>query len=519
MKHLKNPDKLTQAAGWLILLLLYIRNILCEWHYGIYLLDSDASAEMILAQLMNEEHRIFTGSWYYSTELRFFDAPLAYRLGLSLFPHNWRLARTCAIAVLLALLILSVWYLMRTLGQEGLFPWYACLVLCPVGEIYGQYILYLTHYTFHLIRTFLAIALLLRFCTNEHTGLRRACLALCAALGICSGLTGVRIMMVCYVPLLCALCFLYIIHRAQPLFRRALFGGAVSCMGGMTGFLLNRLVITPLIAWEDEPAGMKWESFSLERVLDSISDLVNLYGWRDGVSYLSPEGITNLLCMLLICVILLSGFRLFKQRSGLSDRERIILAFLAAAFLIELFVLSQSNYRDEPYWTTFMPFVYLPPLLLLTRLNPGKRICCCTALTGLLLMFGIADQRDLSNISDSYAFTMQPVVNWLVSQGYHQGIAMFWNSDILTELSDGKLEMWTVADGYGTEMLDWLQKKSHTTEMPQGRFFVFGTSGDAATRMADDTWDDHLVYGDKSWYVWDFSEFDSYSAMYPEPEE
>ena len=67
----------------------------------------------------------------------------------------------------------------------------------------------------------------------------------------------------------------------------------------------------------------------------------------------------------------------------------------------------------------------------------------------------------------------------LVEEGYENGYATFWNGNVMTELSGGKIQMWvwseTTWDQHGTDvdaMYQWLQLTSHDTERPTGKVFV-----------------------------------------------
>ena len=67
------------------------------WVYGEHNLDSDISSEFLLAQLLNEEGKLVTDSWFYSTELRIVSPVPVYQLALRLF-SDWHVARTFSIA-------------------------------------------------------------------------------------------------------------------------------------------------------------------------------------------------------------------------------------------------------------------------------------------------------------------------------------------------------------------------------------------------------------------------------------
>ena len=69
---------------------------------------------------------------------------------------------------------------------------------------------------------------------------------------------------------------------------------------------------------------------------------------------------------------------------------------------------------------------------------------------------------------------IQNAVAWLVENGYTQGIAGFWDSDIITALSNGQIEMWTVGDVDEPHIYEWLQVKSHNTYPEKEKSLSFG---------------------------------------------
>ena len=67
------------------------------------MVDSDLSAEVMLADLLQKEGAVISKSWIYSTEISVFQMQWFYRLGLIFFPDNWHLARSIGLALALAL--------------------------------------------------------------------------------------------------------------------------------------------------------------------------------------------------------------------------------------------------------------------------------------------------------------------------------------------------------------------------------------------------------------------------------
>ncbi len=112
--------------------------------------------------------------------------------------------------------------------------------------------------------------------------------------------------------------------------------------------------------------------------------------------------------------------------------------------------------------------------------------------------------------------SIQIVAKWLEDNGYTRGLATFWNSNIITELSDGKIEMWTVQDGgerFDT-LYEWLQYSDHVDEWPQGEFFILVSIDEYDTFFSPvPPYSAHIVYDDDEYRVLRFADWDDYKGL------
>ena len=83
--------------------------------------------------------------------------------------------------------------------------------------------------------------------------------------------------------------------------------------------------------------------------------------------------------------------------------------------------------------------------------------------------------------------------DWLLENGYTQGYATFWNANVLTELTDGQIEVFAVENWDTGSMNPWLQRKDHAQRTPEGRVFaIFRASElEAGVPGCDE---EHLIY-------------------------
>jgi hypothetical protein len=111
-------------------------------------------------------------------------------------------------------------------------------------------------------------------------------------------------------------------------------------------------------------------------------------------------------------------------------------------------------------------------------------ICLCLLWISIQGFFQFKSWSDRINIRCNDEF--QQIASVLEAEEYENGYGTFWNANILTELSDGEIEVWTVNafDENTTEHPDlcrWLQARTHDGTMPNGKVFVIWTSGEYHT--------------------------------------
>ena len=95
---------------------------------------------------------------------------------------------------------------------------------------------------------------------------------------------------------------------------------------------------------------------------------------------------------------------------------------------------------------------------------------CCFA-----LLCGAAHYNEMRK--EDKTRTQRQCVDFLVENGYTQGYASFWNGNVVTELSNGVLEMWVWDEKFAgledpDEIVGFLQARSHLQRPGEGKVFV-----------------------------------------------
>lgn len=111
----------------------------------------------------------------------------------------------------------------------------------------------------------------------------------------------------------------------------------------------------------------------------------------------------------------------------------------------------------------------------------------------------------------------------LTDEGYQAGYATFWRANILSELSNGRIEMWSwMSDADGTEIakvndiddiLEWLQPVSHKDHCPEGKvFLLFSSEEYNHCNWHDNLELQHIIYNSGSIIVFGYECYDDIMA-------
>lgn len=463
--------------------------------YGRSLLDSDMASEMVLAAKLNEEGGILSTTWYYSTELRVFCEQLLFKLGLWVFPQNWHAARTLAQAILSALTAVSGLYFFYGASLRKSAPWLAGALLCPFGFWQMFHCVFGGFYFVHMIFVMLSMGLVLRLVRSTGSPRRTAlrCVLL-AALAFAAGLNGIRILMNLYVPLVAAALVLLAWRWNQaPLTRPRTVPQvrfALASMGAaffsLAGYGVNAKVLAATHNFSDQ-GERNWTVLDPGRLLQAWADFLALFGYpgdraaldyTDPVPLFSTVGLLGAVGLVIALVIIASEVHLVQRRKELSFEHGAVLAVFLACLLVDGMAFAFMNEMigiNGSYW---LPVV---PLAMAVLGAEGETFPLRRGLPRRGLALGFAAAFVCVSAATTLYFVQDPprgdahletVCDWLVENGYTQGYATFWYGNVLTELSNGELEIWTVDDMSRMNLHEWLQDMAHTEE-PEGEVFLF----------------------------------------------
>ena len=497
MKVIKQKIKVLMPLVWMITA--YMWDMWYQIARGREMLDSDISSGILLSHRLNLEHSItgLSKNWIYATGIRFLESQWLYRLGLALFPQNWHMARTVAMALSLMLLAFSSWFVFYSIERSGWGLWAAALTLFPGGGWYFWQTIFGLQYTPYIIISHFSFALIML--TRKHRGSikGKAYCILLMLLGLGAGLNGIKQLMVFYGPLCitAGIVLIVSIRRAgagcfkdKSIYKGFgfgffLFSILVSVMA-VIGYLINSKYLARIYPFEQyESTLIEYQGF-----FECLKMYIWDFGFADGKKLMSFSGVASMCGVVFGLLVILAGIRLIMRYRQLSEEELTLSLLSATGILFCCFMFAYlSGHGDIQYFQPVIPMGYF--LLLLEIFTEGAslpqpedgrgnmprtQLLAVNAVMAMMLLISIGTIRNESNepIHKYRARpTLGPVVDMLIEKGYTQGVALFWTSNIVTELSDGKIEMWTLSTDSPEAFLNRAQLKEHIDNPPLGKYF------------------------------------------------
>ena len=510
------------------LLLAAVFLILCFflYRYTVYTIDSDASSELVLARQLAGEGTILTKNWLYGSELRVFYSQLIFAPLFALF-DDWSMVRMAGTVLMLLCLVSGFYYFCRETESRRCFPLAAVLLLLPLSRIYFDVLFKFTYYLPHVIMGFVIPAAVLHYTRKSPRLVGRgglAPLALALLLSFAIGLNGIRMLMTLYVPLmLTALLLLWLDPVTDE--TRKLFAGcssaAAAALGGCainTGFLSKMYSVLDV-------TGISFKNFSLSGISEVLGGVLNALGYRPGEELFGPALIYCALGGLLLLLSIYSSVCILWHREDFSPRQQFVAGYYLSSLVVMCLLYSLTNMTFTGRYVVQTAVLGLLPVFVCFNqkgLSGKTGQCIILCVTCLALACGALHYNEMRKEDKTRA--QRECAQFLVDNGYTQGYASFWNGNVMTELSDGVLDMWVWDESFAgledpDEVTGFLQLKSHKLPPAGGRVFVLlSANEDMYCGFADNFCEENVAFKTAAYTPGAIDEyiiygFDSYEEM------
>ena len=521
--------KVWQALPWLWMAAAYLFDLWYQLVPGKWIVDSDLASEMILSDLLNKEGTIISHNWFYSTELKVVNLQWFYRLGLLIFPNDWHLARTFGMAITLALFAVAMLFFVKCagLGRTGL--WMVGTLLWPFGQHYLVYAIYGGYYLVYTFFYMLVLALVLRSLNADKKHCALQWVLACVITAV-AGMNGVKQLMVFHAPLCLAAAILLVLalhscgktdwKAALNACRkevRLLAASLVTAVAAAAGYFVSNAVLSRMydfksynfIVWNRDE---DW--FTLDRIL---MDFFHEFGYENGSGVFHFGGIAAAVGLLLGCWMFFCIVRLLLRLDKLERNDKLLVLLLVAMLAVCGVAYTYFHEYYLYFWLMNMP-VAIAVMAVEIKTEDfhilGARQLLGVGLAVCFTLCAVSTVRQEQEHPYLAHKGLNTAAEWLVDNGYTQGYSTFWNGNAMTELTSGKLEVWTLQSLDRDDVPNWLQPKSHLTTDPEHPFLLIDTEMDGPAENAKliQYGDCTEVYNDGRYVIYDFADADALHA-------
>lgn len=521
--------KVWQALPWLWMAAAYLFDLWYQLVPGKWIVDSDLASEMILSDLLNKEGTIISHNWFYSTELKVVNLQWFYRLGLLIFPNDWHLARTFGMAITLALFAAAMLFFVKCagLGRAGL--WMVGTLLWPFGQHYLVYAIYGGYYLVYTFFYMLVLALVLRSLNADKKHCALQWVLACVITAV-AGMNGVKQLMVFHAPLCLAAAILLMLalhscgktnwKAALDACRkevRLLAASLVTAVAAAAGYFVSNAVLSRMydfksynfIVWNRDE---DW--FTLDRIL---MDFFHEFGYENGSGVFHFGGIAAAVGLLLGCWMFFCIVRLLLRLDKLERNDKLLVLLLVAMLAVCGVAYTYFHEYYLYFWLMNMP-VAIAVMAVEIKTEDfhilGARQLLGVGLAVCFTLCAVSTVRQEQEHPYLAHKGLNTAAEWLVDNGYTQGYSTFWNGNAMTELTSGKLEVWTLQSRDRDYVPNWLQPKSHLTTDPEHPFLLIDTETDGPAENAKliQYGDCTEVYNDGRYVIYDFADADALHA-------
>ena len=441
--------------------LLLVLNIL----WGQNWIDTDMSAEMVFSDFLGDTgHYIASTNWYYSTEFRILYTQLIFVPLLKIIP-SWAVVRVITNMITYVILILSYFFMMKGYERKYIYLTSAVLLL-PISEAIAQHVQMGNTYMPHMILMFLSIGLVRRVEAEETAGRKAIWYILLIVLSIICGASGVRYFLIIYAPLLItAFLRAYVkcgIKEGALKKWRGELGlfkiAVVSSAAAFAGYIFNSIVIRQsyqFTTYETLSFATINNGIWYERVASVFGCLLEIFGYIPGGSVLSLRGVVTMIAFVLIVLMYLLVKRTSEDvfgGSGALGRDDVytdadmadmfFIHYFIAGFAVMAFFLTFTDTTLTPRYFSTCIYMALPILIIwLDRESePAVKKVFILILAGCLALSTLKISYSMATNDKNEA--RREVVEYILSDPGKfgsRGYSFFADSNVLMELSDGKL--------------------------------------------------------------------------------
>lgn len=475
--------------GLLFLIIFFCYEMSIIYKNVFILSDSDISSNMIYGKLLLEKKSILLNDWYYSTFVDILNIDKVFSF-FFLFSNNWKIVHFAEIVSVNILLIVSFVYSCIKLKIKYTF-WLCFLFIGSLSFDGYRYLIYFNIYTIYLIFSFLSIGLTVDIINSSDSISKKIKEILLFVLTASACTSGFRNVVTLYCPIVGSMILILICNfffkKDLVLSKQIYKSIIIILLGSIIGYLANSFVIVPY---------SNFSNYSLGLTLEPMRDFTNLFkkvlfeGWVNlfGVNDFSFKSIT---CFVILFFTIIGSVKILFNKSNFCEEKFVVLTFIISASITSAtFFISTTEFTVRYLLQPFSICALIIGIYLNKINNNILKYGFCLLLAINSCILGIKYLN--IDIANSNNYEIEDISDILINEGITEGYASYWNANLLTEVSNGEIDVWSYwlesylvgikedisegklkSDEISHKYLnEWLQKYDHFEVYPENTFFV-----------------------------------------------
>ena len=491
---------------------------------GVHFINADDSSELVLANILADQHSVISRDWYYSSELRVLNTNLI-NAPLFMFIHNWRAVRICSLIILNIVLSLSVLYLCFRGKAIEYYPLASLMVLLPMSYNYYRMVVLGSFYIPHFAISFIGIGLM--FGIISLKGFRKYLLmavSFMLALLVCIG--GIRQIVIFYLPLFLTSFVLFIQNTKGEIkkskYPTILITAAINLIGGGLGYIINSKILSEYYhfqQWND----ISFTDFNLSNLIYFFNAFLAFFGFETSKVGLRSV-FSNLLTAIIVITLAAAVIYPLKKKEKVSFEYYFLDVFFLSNLLFSILLYSFSSMQFlDRYSFPVLVFAYLLIAFWIKENDMFKTrklslMLLCSAIF-IMASFLVCYPNFKQQIKEKYE-EKEYITEQVLEKGYHYGYATFWQSNIITEYSNGLIDMHSIdyelyaKPAATSEIMEstykWLQDVKHDYEIPTGKVFILLTNVEYSICPWEALLtDEYVIYSSPAYKVFGFENYET----------
>ncbi len=415
--------------------------------------DSDMVSELVLAKEGARAKTFWPRTWYYSTEFRLLNTQLVSTI-LFFFTDKWNIVKALTAVCCMIALFFSELTILKVLKIEK--KWlrflFAIISICPCSVGIWNLVTFGNYYVPHFVIFNVSMALFFDLASpliDVKSKKYKIYKIIFFTLSFLNGLAGIRYVLILHIPLIVTALLPKInelVKKDEKFSIKTFFfedpyafystASFIFCALGYAGSSVVLPRLFKFATWNDEVFGVLGEM--------TIGD-IGLYlfhelGYKDNISVLSPSGVVNVMIFVLLVTLFIGIVTYYKKREEQNSNRLffVTLSLVSLVFMGMCIFVTVTAYRR--FLPSLFPFITCFAFLFEDKnFNKLVKYIFGFSITTIFMCGGIFSVQTIlaeDKNSDRYA-----PLDFIKKEGYTFGYASFWNANIFTYMTNGKIEV------------------------------------------------------------------------------